>query len=69
MELKPCPFCGNKMEHYSVRFKKDNKLVMGVRHEICIIECLGCTASIRQAGPYREKAEENAISAWNRRAE
>lgn len=67
VDLKPCPFCGGKS--FSYRFKKDNRMVLGVRHEICTIECLGCTASVRQAGPTREKAEENAADMWNRRAE
>lgn len=67
VELKPCPFCGNDMEMHAVRFKKDNRLVFGVRHEICTIECIGCTASIRQAGTTREAAEEHAINMWNRR--
>ena len=67
VELKPCPFCGGIS--FSYRFKKDNRMVFGVRHEICTIECLGCTASVRQAGPGREIAKENAISMWNRRAE
>lgn len=67
-KLKPCPFCGNTMEHYTISFKRDRRKVMGVYHEICTLKCPGCTCTIQQAGWSREKAEENAISVWNRRA-
>lgn len=69
MELEKCPFCGSNMQNYTISFKRDKRKVMGVFHQICIIQCDKCTCSIRQAGPTKEIAEQNAIRAWNRRAE
>ena len=68
IELKPCPHCGNK-DKFSYRFKNDRRKVNGVYYKICTIECRGCTASIRQAGPTKELAEAYAVSQWNMRAE
>ena len=71
-ELKPCPFCGNKMDgypDYTITFKRDKKKVYGVYHEICTLHCNRCTCTIRQAGATMDEAERNAYNAWNRRAE
>ena len=68
-ELKKCPFCGNNMNMHGIRFKKDNRLILGVQHVICTIECLGCTASIQQAGVDKDDAKKNATEVWNRRAD
>lgn len=67
-EIKPCPFCGNK-DRFVYRFKNDSRKVNGIYYKICTLECLGCTASIRQAGPTKEIAEEYAIRQWNMRDE
>lgn len=69
MELKPCPFCGSTEERYTFSFKNDRKKVNGVYYKLCTIKCGGCTATITQAGFTKERAEENAIRQWNRRAE
>lgn len=68
-ELKPCPFCGNN-DHlkFSFSFKKDRKVRLGIHFDLCELKCHGCSARMVQAGPGREKAQENAISMWNRRA-
>lgn len=67
MELKPCPFCGSDMQNYAVSFKKDRRKVMGVKHQICTIQCDRCTCSIRQAGKTDGIAFRYAIEVWNRR--
>lgn len=68
--LKPCPFCGNKMNgypDYTISFKRDRRKIYGVYHEICTIHCNRCTCTIQQAGATREEAERNVSNAWNRR--
>lgn len=67
-ELKPCPFCGGVQDYYTIRFKNDKRKVNGIYYKICTIKCAKCTATISQAGPTNERAEENAIKVWNRRA-
>ena len=52
-ELKPCPFCGGK-----------ELSVISVLGEDYYVECSSCTT----CGPSGETYEE-AIEAWNRRAE
>lgn len=70
VELKPCPFCGNQDRlKFSFSFKKDRKVRLGIHFDLCELKCCGCSARMVQAGPGRERAEENAISMWNRRAE
>ena len=67
-ELKPCPFCGNDNQNFfRYSFKKDRKKRFGVYYDICEIYCDRCTASVRQAGPGREKAQEYAEKRWNGR--
>ena len=70
VELKPCPFCGNKMNgypDYTISFKRDRKKIYGVYHEICTIHCNRCTCTIQQAGASKEEAEMYAFYAWNKR--
>ena len=52
-ELKPCPFCGG-----------EDFQVVGVYGEEYYVDCLTCTT----CGPSGE-TEEEAIEAWNKRAE
>jgi len=68
-DLKPCPFCGYKMNDYTISFKRDRRKVNGVYHEICTIKCPKCTCSISQAGVDRERAEVHALDMWNRRVD
>lgn len=71
-ELKPCPFCGNKMDgypSYTISFKRENKKVYGIYHEICTIKCNKCGCTLKQAGCGRDNAEKNVARLWNRRAE
>lgn len=51
IELKPCPFCG----------EKDNIEVF-VKYDDCFIACTKCCAN----GPYKH-TEEEAVEAWNTR--
>ena len=65
-ELKPCPFCGG--ENLIGYYPLDHDLERG-----CVVEqsntyqidCQDCDCCFM----FEEKAEEEAISAWNRRAE
>lgn len=68
-KLKPCPFCGGEQEYYTRRFKNDKRKVNGIYYKICTIKCAECTVTISSAGFTKERAEENAIQTWNRRAE
>lgn len=69
-ELKPCPFCGNDTQNYfRYSFKKDRKKRFGIYYDICEIYCTCCTASIRQAGAGRERAQEFAEKRWNERVD
>ena len=52
-DLKPCPFCGGTDLH-----------VVSVYGTEYYVDCFTCTT----CGPYGETYEE-AIEAWNRRAE
>jgi len=52
-ELKPCPFCGGEAE---VKFFLGNYFVA----------CKGCPGS---TFPYKGMTEEEAVEAWNRRAD
>jgi Lar family restriction alleviation protein len=58
-ELKPCPFCGSKA--FLSEFVYD--LELG-RVKMQFVECNGCHATT-----YEYDTEEEAIEAWNRRAE
>ena len=70
MELKPCPFCGNDNQlYFRYSFKKDRKKRFGIYYDICEIYCTCCTASVRQAGVGRDRAQEFAEKLWNRRVE
>lgn len=62
-ELKPCPFCGAK--------KDDEDEPLGVWwsvdfYEDWIVLCDRCGAN---TGRFNRQAREEAIAAWNRRAE
>ena len=61
-ELKPCPFCGKTEQEVS-----DVHISTGWESaDIC---CEGCGAQVVRHGDTPEKARENAIRAWNTRAE
>lgn len=55
-ELKPCPFCGGKAKIRSEKYWQPN-----VRRNVI------CTNCFANTGWY--KTEDEAIEAWNRRAE
>lgn len=65
IELKPCPFCGNK----------DVQMILGI--ELCEIWCCECKASILNSltehfdtlAEAREALEKSTTEVWNRRAE
>ena len=65
---KRCPHCGSTGP-YDVKIKKNPPNEMMTTSYTCTITCKGCTASIRQEGPTREKAEEFAWKMWNMRNE
>lgn len=72
-ELKPCPFCGNKVEVEKIPLWYGN----GRGYYGCYefkIRCKSCGCTVDQPendSVYRseEEARGNAIKAWNRRAE
>ena len=69
-DLKPCPFCGNKMDgypDYTITFKRDRRKRFGIYHEICTLKCNRCTCTVSQAGATREEAEKHVANVWNRR--
>lgn len=69
--LKPCPFCGNKMDgfpDYTITFKRDRRKTFGIYHEICTLKCNRCSCTVKQAGATREEAEKYVAILWNRRA-
>lgn len=59
-ELKPCPFCGDEAIYITTAIKAGN-----IVKEFYSISCLGCNAEIYKYC----KTEEEAVEAWNRRAE
>lgn len=72
-ELKPCPFCGST----SIRIGESKKIDTAQIHfkePIAFVECMNCSAV---AGMYKENyayddgtnARNEAIKAWNRRAD
>lgn len=69
-DLKPCPFCGNKMNgfpDYTISFKRDNRKRYGIYHEICTLKCGCCGCTISQAGATRDEAEIHVSNLWNGR--
>lgn len=69
-ELKPCPFCGNKMDKYpdyTITFKRDRRKIFGIYHEICTLKCNRCSCTVKQAGATKEEAEKHVANLWNRR--
>ena len=63
-ELKPCPFCGKPVDMYKYDYNEYNE--QGIQgHEVgFVIICFDCHIDM---GEYN--TEEEAIKAWNRRAE
>ena len=59
-ELKPCPFCGGEAIYITTAIKAGDLV-----KEFYSISCLDCNAEIYKYC----KTEEEAIEAWNRRAE
>ena len=62
-ELKPCPFCG-----YKARVETTRDAIGDYQG---YVECLDCVATVCGPGdmPDAESAMNEAVSAWNRRAE
>ena len=61
-KLKPCPFCGNTDELEGLSVVKDRfRYSCSCNH---YVHCMACFAD----GP-PEETEEEAIKAWNERAE
>lgn len=72
-ELKPCPFCGNEVKVEKIPLWYGNGRGYSGCYEFKI-KCESCGCSVDQPendSVYRseEKARENAVEAWNRRAE
>jgi len=68
--LKPCPFCGGKMDgypDYTISFKRDRRKAHGIYYEVCTLHCNRCSCTIQQAGATREEAEKHAYNVWNER--
>ena len=67
--LKPCPFCGNE----TIRIEMHRNSDPGAGVYMYEVVCDKCGASIcgRSVDVFREKADakQEAIKAWNRRAE
>ena len=59
-ELKPCPFCGNPLIKV---YHNPNKDLRYTGIEQYKVSCVHCAAQLCRAG------KEEAIEAWNRRAE
>lgn len=57
-ELKPCPFCGEQAEVYET---PSNGYTIVARHDDCC-----CFSNLMWGRGY--ETEEEAIEAWNRRA-
>ena len=68
MELKPCPFCGSEVElkRYPLR-RFSGCYMFNIRCEKC-----GCRIHLGETHTLyisEKEAKNNAITAWNRRAE
>ncbi len=78
MELKPCPFCGSNS--VTVRFVYPPWMYKNLRGRYVAAGCLECGASTKLfCGDFKtgspllnetdeKKAKEEAVEAWNRRA-
>ena len=69
MELKPCPFCGNRDIGIYSRIETDYVLRNGDKKVSTISDrwhviCRNCSC-----GTYYGFCEEEVVEAWNRRAE
>ena len=62
-ELKPCPFCGGEAE--VVPHKVFSKALEAWKVDCYRVECKNCHASSYQFWG----TEEQAVNAWNRRAD
>lgn len=62
LELKPCPFCGRKLEHYNIEYT-------GVFTRKFEADCDYCHAHIEIEPPriYAFCEGKDAIDTWNRR--
>lgn len=58
MNLKPCPFCGDKEAVVTIRINTKNTVRFNVR-------CRQCSCMLNR----RFVSEQEAENAWNRRAE
>lgn len=65
-KLKPCPFCGSNMTDIEVTVRTDRPKC----NCIAKVVCLNCFASAMNHGFdwTQKEAKDNAIAAWNRRA-
>lgn len=61
MELKICPFCGNKAK--LVNIEKDSLVEGSECNGGALIKCSGCTAAMSG------KTNAEAVEAWNKRAD
>lgn len=65
MELKPCPFCGGEAEELYIKRKKlFAKFFPPYTSHFAYIRCKVCVATSGL-----KWTRENAIEAWNRRAD
>lgn len=71
IKLKPCPFCGTKVEMMKIPLWHDSHGYHGCYEFKIRCENCGCTLNYSQNDTiYRseEKAMENVVNAWNRRS-
>lgn len=61
-DLKPCPFCGGTAFAYEVKPHQHFLSEFGEYGGGGFVECTGCSCGVS------EKTKEEAIEAWNRRA-
>lgn len=57
--LKPCPFCGNKIEYVPIDFLP----FQSIGHKLCLIKCPNCTARVS----FLVDDDFEAVAAWNKR--
>lgn len=69
IELKPCPFCGREVEHYSIRYTGPWADVAEIRCDNCGADFHIETAEYVYGNRARARMPKDAIGIWNSRAE